>query len=212
MQFGEELEIVGTDGFRLSRIVLPYSAAPQQFLIPAKALSEVVRIAVRKKVEEVSLTVSDKLKQVFLSFDGYSISMRLLEGQYPPYQKILPSELGIQVVFDTEEFQQKLKTASIFARESSGIITLMVKESELIIASTSSTYGNQESSVKVKHLTTFSGEQEIAFNSKYIQDFLATVKPKSVFFGMNESLKPAVFRPEGMEALTYVVMPFRVQK
>lgn len=212
IQFGEELEIVATDGFRLSRIVLPYSAQPQQFLIPAKALSEVVRIAVRKKVEEVSLTVSDKLKQVFLSFDGYSMSMRLLEGQYPPYQKILPSELSIQVVFDTEELQQKLKTASIFARESSGIITFMVKESELIISSASSTYGNQESSIKVRHLTPFSSEQEIAFNSKYIQDFLATVKPKSVFFGMNESLKPAVFRPEGMDALTYVVMPFRVQK
>jgi DNA polymerase III subunit beta len=210
LQFGEELEMVGTDGFRLAKITLPYSAESQQLLIPAKAMSEAVRIAARKKVKEVILTVSDKLKQVFFSFDDYSISMRLLEGQYPPYQKIMPAEFSTQVVFDSEEFQQKLKTASIFARESSGIIRFILKEEGLILSSSSSTYGNQESLVKVKYLQPFKEEQEIAFNSKYVQEFLSTIKPKHIWFGMNESLKPAAFRPEGMTALTYVIMPFRV--
>ncbi|MBW7944448.1 DNA polymerase III subunit beta [Patescibacteria group bacterium] len=210
MQFGEELEIVGTDGFRLARITLPYSADSRQLLVPAKAVSEAIRIAARKKVEKVVFKVSDKLKQVFFSFEGYDISMRLLEGQFPPYQKIMPAEFLIQLVFDAEEFQQKLKTASIFAREGAGIIRFVVKEEGLALVSSSSTFGNQESLVRGKHLTEFKGEQEIAFNSRYVQEFLSVVKPDRVWFGMNESLKPAAFRPEGMDAFTYIIMPFRV--
>jgi DNA polymerase III subunit beta len=212
LQFGDQLEIVGTDGFRLARILLPYSTDPKQLLLPAKAVSEAIRIAVRKKVKEVTLAVSDKLKQVFFSFDGYSISMRLLEGQYPPYQKIMPAEFSTQLIFDAEEFQQKLKTASIFARESAGIIRFLVTPEGLTLSSSSSTYGNQESTVKAKHVGKNKENQEIAFNSRYIQEFLSTIKPKTVWFGMNESLKPAALRPEGMEALTYIIMPFRVNE
>lgn len=210
LQFGEQLEIVGTDGFRLARITLPYSAEERQLLIPAKAVSEAIRIAVRKKVEKVVFTVSDKLKQVFFSFDGYDISMRLLEGQFPPYQKIMPAEFSTQLVFDADEFQQKLKTASIFAREGAGIIRFIVKKEGLALVSSSSTFGNQESLVKAKHLKDFDVEKEIAFNSKYVQDFLSVVKPQHIWFGMNEPLKPAAFRPEGMDAFTYIIMPFRV--
>lgn len=210
LNFGESLEIVGTDGFRLARIVLPYSAEPRMLLIPAKAVSEAIRIAIRKKVQNVVFTVSDKLKQVFFSFEGYDISMRLLEGQYPPYQKIMPSEFAVEMVFDAGEFQQKLKTASIFARESAGIIRFVVKEEGLALISSSSTYGNQESLVRAKHLKDFTVEQEIAFNSRYVQELLSVVKPETLWFGMNETLKPAAFRPQGMSAFTYIIMPFRV--
>lgn len=210
LHFGETLEIVGTDGFRLARIVLPYSAEERVLLIPAKAVSEAIRIAIRKKVQKVVFTVSDKLKQVFFSFDGYDISMRLLEGQFPPYQKIMPAEYGVEMVFDAEEFQQKLKTASIFARESAGIIRFVVKPEGLALLSSSSTYGTQEGLVHAKHLKEFTVEQEIAFNSRYVQEFLSVVKPSQIWFGMNESLKPAAFRPQGMEAFTYIIMPFRV--
>lgn len=148
LQFGESLEIVGTDGFRLAKITLPYSAQQRQLLIPAKAVSEAIRIAVRKKVSTVVFTVSDKLKQVFFSFDGYDISMRLLEGQFPPYQKIMPADFSTQIVFDAGDFQQKLKTASIFAREGAGIIRFIVKAEGIALVSSSSTFGNQESKAK----------------------------------------------------------------
>ncbi|MBW7955115.1 DNA polymerase III subunit beta [Patescibacteria group bacterium] len=210
LHFGEELEIVGTDGFRLAKISLPYSAEERTLLIPSKAVSEAIRIATRKKVQNVVFTVSEKLKQVFFSFDGYDISMRLLEGQFPPYQKIMPADFAVQLVFDADEFQQKLKTASIFARDGAGIIRLIVTEAGLALRSSSSTFGAQESLVRAKHLTEFKGEQEIAFNSRYVQEFLSVVKPEQIWFGMNEPLKPAALRPQGMEAFTYIIMPFRV--
>jgi DNA polymerase-3 subunit beta len=208
MSLGEKLEMVATDGFRLARIVLPFSAEPLQLLLPARALMEVVRIAGRKEAENVVFSVSEKLKQAFFSFEDVEILVRVMEGDFPPYQKIIPAEFTTQLSFDAGEFTQKLKVANIFARESSGIIKLKVEKESLKLISASSTLGNQESSLPIS--LEEGGEKEIAFNTKYLQEFLSVLKPEKVWMGMNESLKPAVFRPEGMENYQYIAMPFRV--
>jgi DNA polymerase-3 subunit beta len=122
----------------------------------------------------------------------------------------MPASFGTSMILDGAEFGQKLKTAMIFARESSGIIRLQLTGDELKIIASSSAIGSQESTMPAKVLE--GGNQEIAFNGKYVQDFLNTLKPKEIWFGMNESLKPAVFRPAELENYQYVVMPFRVNQ
>lgn len=208
--FGEETQIVATDGFRLTTLTMKQSLEMEPLLIPAKALQEVVRIALRKKTENVVFTVSEKLRQVFFSFEGVDVLVRVMDGAFPPYQKIIPSEFQTQVLIDGQEFGQKLKTAVIFAREASGIIRLALEGEELKIISASSTLGSQESSMPVQVLG--GGNQEIAFNAKYLTEFLSVLKPEKIWFGMNESLKPALFRPEGMDNYRYIVMPFRVNQ
>jgi DNA polymerase-3 subunit beta len=210
LSLGETFEMVGTDGFRLSTITLPYSGQPLKLLLPARAVSEVVRIASKKKTETVVFSVSEQLKQVFFSFEGVEILVRIMDGEFPPYQKIIPVDFSTQIIIDAEELSQKLKTASIFARESSGIIKLVIDQETLKVCSSSSTLGNQESSLPIQLIS--GGNQEIAFNMKYLQDFLSVLKPEKVWMGMNESLKPALFRPEGMENCKYIVMPFRVNQ
>ncbi len=210
--FGEELEVVGTDGFRLSTFSVPLSVTSlnKNILLPAKALNEVVRISTRKQVQTVGFTVSDKLRQAFFSFEGIEVLVRLIEGEFPPYQKIIPAEFSTQIVFSGSEFAQKLKTAVIFARESSGIVRLKLSGTELMISSSSSSLGSQETTLPVKLLT--GGDMEIAFNAKYLVDFLQVFKPEEIWFGTNESLKPALFRPTGMEHYRYIIMPFRVNQ
>lgn len=211
--FGESLEVVATDGFRLSTTTLQHAAlATSQLLLPARALNEVMRISTRKQSETVAFTVSEKLKQVFFSFDGIEILVRLMEGEFPPYQKIIPAEFATQVVFDGNEFNQKLKTAMIFARDASGIIRFQITPDSLKIISSSSAVGTQESSMPLKLLAGGEGDVEIAFNAKYLADFLSVFKPEEIWFGMNESLKPALFRPAGLESFRYIVMPFRVNQ
>lgn len=205
-----DLEVVATDGFRLATLNLPYSAQPFNLLIPSKGLQEVVRVALRKKEAKILFTVSDKLKQAFFSFGEVEILVRVIEGDYPPYQKIIPASFATQLTFDGNEFSQKLKTALIFARESAGIVRLKIEQNEMKLISASSTIGHQESSVRIQLIS--GGDQEIAFNVKYLSEFLSVVKPDQVWFGMNESLKPALFRPAGMENYRYIVMPFRVNQ
>ncbi len=212
--FGEKTEAVATDGFRLSQISLDFSLSSSemqtQLLLPAKALNEVLRIAQRKKTETVVFTVSQKLKQVFFSFNDVEMLVRIMDGDFPPYQKIIPADFQTELLFDGEEFGQKIKSALIFARESSGIIRFHIQKTELKILSASSTTGSQESSLPIKLLK--GGEQEIAFNAKYVTDFLNILKPKEIWMGMNESLKPAMLRPNGLENYRYIIMPFRVNQ
>jgi DNA polymerase-3 subunit beta len=208
--FGEEMEIAATDGFRLATLSLPHSSKQGQLLVPAKALQEVLKIVTRKKTENVSFTVSEKLKQVFFTFEEVDILVRLMEGAFPPYQKIIPPDFQTQITFDGQEFGQLLKTAMIFARESSGIIRLKIEGEELKIVSSSSSLGSQESTLQAQVIQ--GGNQEIAFNAKYMVDFLSVLKPEKIWMGMNESLKPALFRPEGMENYRYIVMPFKVNQ
>jgi DNA polymerase III subunit beta len=213
--FGDQLEVVGTDGFRLATIQLPKAAQEssaeeplQKLLMPAKALHEVIRIMGRKQATEAVFTVSQTLKQIFFSFDGIDILVRLMEGDYPPYQKIIPPAFATQVIFSGSEFGQKLKTAMIFARESSGTIRLEIGEKEMKIKSASSVLGTQESSMPIQLVQ--GSPVEIAFNSKYLSEFLQVLKPEEVWLGVNESLKPALFRPVDLPDYRYIVMPFRV--
>jgi DNA polymerase-3 subunit beta len=211
--FTETLEMVATDGFRLAVEKISSfekTSQLQTLLIPAKALQEVLRIATRKKVETISFQVSERLKQVFFSLGDVEILVRLMEADFPPYQKIIPSSFATTIVFDGEEFSQLLKTAMIFARESSGIIRFKIEENSLTLISASSALGQQESTVPI--LQKEGPDQEIAFNARYLSEFLSVLKPEKIWLGMNESLKPAVLRPEGMNSLQYIVMPFRVNQ
>lgn len=209
--FGTEgLTCVSTDGFRLSTLIIDDSQKfePKTFLIPAKALSEVFKIANKLKVTEVRFKVSEELKQVFFSLEGVEVFVRLIEGEYPPYEKIIPSSFNTEVVFDTAELLDNLKRAMIFARESSNIVRFEITLDKVFIHSSSPSFGQYKGELQ---LVSISGEpNEIAFNIKYLLDYLNATKSDKQWFGMSESLKPALFRPDGNLKQQYVVMPFKV--
>ncbi|GIK84490.1 MAG: DNA polymerase III subunit beta [Patescibacteria group bacterium] len=204
------LTCVSTDGFRLSTLIVDDTQKfeSKTFLIPAKALSEVFKIASKLKVKEVRFKVSQELKQVFFSLEGVEVFVRLIEGEYPPYERIIPSSFTTEVVFDTAELLEALKRAMIFARESSNIVRFEISENKVIIHSSSPSFGQYKGELQ---LVTISGEQnEIAFNIKYLLDYLSVTKSEKQWFGMSESLKPALFIPENNKKQSYVVMPFKV--
>lgn len=203
-------ETVSTDGFRLSILKLDNInyKTEETLLIPAKALSEVYRILTKIGVDEVKFKVSKELKQVFFSLDGVLVFVRLIEGNYPPYEKIVPDSFSTEVIFDSEELSENLRRAMIFSRESSNIVRMTIDEKSVKIHSSSPTYGSFEGELKNVKIKGETGE--IAFNIKYLMDYLSTSQASEQWFGMNESLKPAMFKPETEEEYKYVIMPFKV--
>lgn len=206
------LKVVGTDGFRLAHLVTPVNAEgiADKFLIPARAITEVCRIMVQEKAQQVSFFLSHDLKQVSFTINQTDVFVRLVEGDYPPFEKIMPASFAIQASWDGEEFVAQLKRAVIFARETSNIIRFQLEKDTLTLSATSALQGSFKGEMP---LTMHEGTQgSIAFNARYLMDFVTTVKPQQIWFGMNESLKPALFRPVGMNDYTYIVMPFRVNE
>jgi DNA polymerase-3 subunit beta len=208
----EGLRVVGTDGFRLAIQNFPqlkdYPA--QQLLVPAKAITEVTRIASQEKLETISVKLSQELKQLSFLIGETEVFVRLIEGDFPPFEKIMPTEFAIKAELDGEAFIAQLKRALIFAREASHIIRLKLSETELQIQAQSSSVGEYTGTLPLDHHQ--GGEATIAFNARYLLEFMTTLKPERVWFGMNESLKPAVFRPADKPEYSYVVMPFRVNE
>lgn len=211
LDFSENnLTVAGTDSFRLSVLNIPLvNTTTASLIIPAKVLEEVHRIAELLKVTSITFTVSQALKQVFFSFEDVEIFARLIDGEYPPYQKIIPQSFLTEIAFQADELQEHLKRALIFSRESS-IVQLHYSPEELKITASSPASGTFEG---ILSSATVSGEAgSIAFNAKYILDYLQTLKTGSLKMSLKGNQKAAVFTTDSVPGFLYLVMPFRINQ
>lgn len=211
MRFAQKgLEVVATDGFRLSNLFLTdlNSKHEKTILVPAKALNELFRIAKQTETEKINILVSDELKQLLFKINGVEMYVRLIEGDYPPYEKIIPPSFSLKIAFDAEDFLTQLKRAAIFSRDVSNIVRIKIEKDVMTVFSQSPSLGDYSGEISVSNQSKEDGE--IAFNVNYLIDFINAVKPETLEFGMNESLKPAIFKDPKAQNYFYIAMPFRV--
>lgn len=206
------LEVAATDGFRLA--VIKYlqlkSQIKKRLLIPIKSFEEVCRIIDQSDVDNIKIQIDEELKQIKIEVDQNEIFVRLVEGDYPPYKKIIPEDFETQVVVDGEILKEELQRAFILARESSNIVKFKLEGSRLLITSNSPSYGEYSGEISTLSKMKSDLSKEIAFDIRYLLDFLNNTNPKEVIFCMNEQLKPAAFNIKNKDDFTYIVMPFRV--
>ena len=213
------LLVVGTDGFRLATLNLKPDASLEipdgesiSYLIPAKAVSEAASLGQQEVEEKISFTVSDELKQALFEIGKTKLFVRLIEGEYPPFGKIVPDGFSLIVELEGEAFADQLKRAQVFAKEASNIVHLIFEDGQLKVVAKSPSFGQQEGELDYKAIKGDDQEREIAFNTKYLLDFINSLKPEKIKFFMNESLTPAMIRPDGDENYQHIVMPFRVNQ
>lgn len=204
------LQVVATDGFRLSILTISdiQSETPEEFLLPSNAFSEISRIMNANSSQKAQITISKELKQVVCNFGMVSIFIRLIEGSYPPFEKIIPTVFTTEMIFGVEELIEQLKRSLIFARDSSNIVTMIFESEQTVLKATSPAFGTYEGILEESKMT---GESaQISFNARYLLDFLQSIKKGTVWFGMNDSLKPALFKHTEIPEFQYIVMPFKV--
>jgi len=209
------IEVVATDGFRLGRITtLETSIALENaVMIPAKAISEVVRIAEQQQDKEVSFTISQQQKQVFFTIGDTIVYVRLVEGDFPPYQKIMPESFDFEVTIDGEQLLDHLKQAQVMAREVSNIISFELQDEAVVLAVSGAAQGSFSASIPYNEATKKPSEAfSISFNSKYLLDYLQKNKPAQITVKLNDPLKPVMLVNPTDETYQYVVMPFRVNQ
>lgn len=203
-------EIVATDGFRLC-VVNENVQLDQDItlIIPQKSVSEIVRIGKQLQTKNLTLTYDSEMQQLLCEFSQVSLYIRLIDGSFPPYKKIIPTAFEHEIVIAGEELSQALKKASIFSREASDIITFSLQDNSVYITSQSPTLGSFSHLLEIEKQSNQLPNIEIAFNSKYLLDFFSNVKPDQVWVGINDSLKPVVFKTNSASELQYIVMPFK---
>lgn len=210
------LSLVATDGFRLSRKNIPVKADEKthdDVVIPKTVLGELART--ESNDENILLGIQDKEKQVVFGIGDTVLSSRLLEGEYPDFEKIIPKELPIKVLVDKEEFMRAVKLASIFARESANIIKIKVLKDLIKISAESGSAGSQETEVDAKaegpELVSGSKPFEIAFNYKFVEDFIHSVIGEEIKMEFSGVSTAAVFTDSTDESYLHLIMPVKIQ-
>ena len=211
-----KLSLAATDGYRLSVKELgigKLEKTPSSLILPAKSLLEAAHIVqdVEGSAEEIAITVTPKSNQVIFSLKEVELVTRLIEGQFPDYQKIIPTSHTTTATIDTEEFLHAVKVASIFARDSANVAKLQFQKDghPIQLMANSAQVGENKT---IMDAAVEGEENEIAFNTRYLIDFLGSITDKQVHFEMSGPKKAALFKPIKDETLLHIIMPIRVSE
>lgn len=206
------LNLVATDGFRLSQKKIKIEAKEilPQFVLPKMILSEISRTD-QSVDSQMFLETRDKDKQVVFGIGDTILSSRLLEGEYPEFEKIIPKKSTYKVLVDKDEFLRTVKLASVFARDNANIVKIKLLKDALKITAESSSSGSQETKVDAKIEGEGSLNLEVAFNYKFLEDFLHSVNGEEVEIGFSGENSPGLFTDTSDPSYLHLIMPVRLQ-
>jgi DNA polymerase-3 subunit beta len=213
---GSELTLAAADGFRLSVRKLQLSKAVKErieVIIPQRALAELNRL-LPEESEPVDLMLNATRTQALFRLKNVELVAQLIQGTFPNYGQLIPDEVSSKAIVDAAEFLRETRTASIFARDGSGIVRLQftagedVQPGKIIISARAEEIGDNMGELDAS----IEGEPDkIAFNSRYLQDFLQVVGDGRVALEMNGSSRQGVLRPVNDDRFVHVLMPMVVQ-
>jgi DNA polymerase-3 subunit beta len=205
---GSRLTLAAADNYRIAvrtiDVLDPVEAA--SVVIPARALGELVRILADTD-DPVELVLAQARNQVLFHLEGVDLVSRLIDGQFPNYQQVLPAGHATRAEIDREELQRAVRPAALIASSSANIVKLQVGgEGSGVVVTATAEVGDYTGDVEA----TIEGDATtIAFNARYLNDVLTNVQADRFALELNGPLSPGVFRPVGDDAYVHVVMPVR---
>ncbi|MBI3385641.1 DNA polymerase III subunit beta [Candidatus Gottesmanbacteria bacterium] len=203
----EETVFAATDGYRLSlRRVSRVGGSPLDLIVPARALFELVKTSQEEhEAKHVTLTRSRDGQLIFVVGDT-ELSTRLIDGEYPNIDKIIPTKFTTRALIDKEALFRAVKSAALFARDNANIVQLSVVNQSIVVSASSSQMGKNQVEVAAK----VDGEGgEIAFNSRFVLELLSNFPESEILFEMTGALNPGVFRPIKDSSFLHIIMPVR---
>lgn len=217
-EFGDSrLTMAAADGFRLSvrqGNLIHGAAEPISVIIPARALQELARI-IAENDEEIEISITPQRNQVLFGLPDRQLTSQLIEGAFPNYRQIIPRSTATRTVVATEALLKATRLASFFARDSANIVRLDIRSDErggsLKLSATAAELGDNEGLLEAQ----VEGEDlEIAFNAKYLLDFLGVAGAPSVILETSTSSSPGVLKPLAGEDQDFicVVMPMHLAR
>lgn len=209
----KELSLVATDGFRLSRKILKgdFAGKGTQVILPKMVLNELGRSGDTEN--EILLEIKDKEKQAVFGMGDTILASRLLEGEYPDFEKIIPKKGTCEILVDKEEFSRAVKLASIFARDGANIVKIKVLKESLKISAESGNSGSQEAKVdaKISAENPELAEGEISFNFRFLEDFLHSVSGEEIKMEFSGPNAPGLFTDTADASYLHLIMPVKTQ-
>ena len=205
---GDRVTFAAADNYRIAvktvDVLDPVEAV--SVVIPARALAELNRV-LSETDDPVDVVLAQARNQVLFHLEGVDLVSRLIDGQFPNYQQVLPAGHTTRAELDREELLRAVRPAALIASASANIVKLQVGGgSEGVTVTATADVGDYEGVVEAA----VEGDgTTIAFNARYLNDVLTNVQAERFALELNGPLSPGVFRPVGDDAYVHVVMPVR---
>jgi DNA polymerase III subunit beta len=204
-----KIRMVATDGHRLAlvdrTVASDVSGLASGVIVPRKALAELKRL-----VDE------DDADEIELGFEGNSglarkgnvtLFMRLIEGEFPNYQQVIPKQSERLLTIDTESLVRTLRRVALLSAERSRAVRFEIAERSLTVSSNNPDVGEAQEEIDIDYDGQALG---IGFNAKYLLEALGSLGAKEVHLGLRDANSPAEIRPTDDPESLAVVMPMRV--
>ena len=205
----DKFEVVATDGRRLSLYINKVLEGVKEFkiIVPKKILNEVLKlISLNKFKEDENINITTSVNQISFTIKDTVLISRLIEGNYPNYEQVIPSKKNISFSSETSDILSSTKSASVCASDLGGTVKYKLTENNILITSNSSKMSFSDE-IKIN----YTGEDfETSFNPQYLIDVLKNINTDKVNFSFVNATQPVLIEPEGETKYKYIIMPVRV--
>ncbi len=206
------LEMAATDGNRLARVreVVKNNSTdeekPFEMLISSKVLSELSKISLL--ADSDTIKICKEMKKIVITIDKTKIVTRLMSGQFPKYNQLIPQTFPKEATVNKGDLIAALERVAVMVNEKNSIVKFEFADNTLKLSGDSPDAGNSEDEIDVKYMAE---PLTIAFNYKFILEFLKIVESEEIGVKLNSSLSATVFAPVSDEDYLYLVMPVQLR-
>jgi DNA polymerase-3 subunit beta len=204
----KDVRTVATDGHRLavakSESEVLKDHGPIEAIVPRKAAAEALKL-LRDEPGEVEIELAEN--HLLLSSDHTLIDARLIEGQFPNYEQVIPTTTTKRVGINREALVAGLRRTSTIIGDRVVHTTLELKPGSLRLSCVNLDLGEAREQLEVEY---HQEEMAIGFNARYILDFLGVVESEQITIDLQDPLSPALFRPKDEKGYLCVIMPMRL--
>jgi len=204
------VRMVTTDGHRLAYVATKDGIkgvdSDLDVLIPRKTLAELTKLTSDFN-GEISLGADEN--HVYFQIGSRLLISRMLSGQFPNYEMVMPKNTEQSATFDTTALNQAIRRVALMADDRSHAIRFHLSKEQLLISSQNAEEGEARETIE----TDFGGDDtDIGFNAQYLQDFLNVVGSEKVAFEFKDGNSQAQLKPvaDDNHDYKYVVMPMRL--
>ncbi|HVM29168.1 MAG TPA: DNA polymerase III subunit beta [Candidatus Limnocylindrales bacterium] len=207
---GDRLTIAAADNYRIAVRSLPILDAVEEtsLVVPARSYFELMRVLVDSD-EPIEMMLAGSKNQVIFHVEGVDLVSRLIDGQFPNYQQVLPTSHSTRAVVDREELLKAVRLSALIASSAANVVKLSLGDagSGTITIAAAAEVGDTKGEVEAA----IEGEPvQIAFNARYLQDALGNVDAEQVALEFTGPLSPGVMRRTGADDdYVHVIMPVR---
>jgi len=203
------LEIASTDGNRLARVREKINSditEQTQLLIPSRTLNEFVKIG--SLIDDESVKICKENSTIIFKTEKTLTISRLLEGQFPKYNQLIPSESPKQAIVNVAQLTAALGRVSVMVYDKTSIVKMRFADNELTLSADTPDSGKSEDKIDIQYTAE---ELLIAFNYKFVLDALKYIESENVVIGLNASLSATVLRPDDGDDFVCLIMPVQIK-